>query len=293
MPETAIAPSGITGELNNFEDIKHTGYNHLPENNFGGEAIAEAPVFESLLNEISSEEGLKKITTAWDLELEDSEMQHIARLEETINNLDEESRRSDDWQVHQQKDKSIKRIRELQKQLFGTKVGRYHDIISMKSYLERNKSLMIRGEGAREIAAPFLDSQVMYNPEDGAQRFVNSDSLAQSLRTTEVAVVLSDDGCMPFEIPLKAIISASGFESWVGRGTEESRAKIEDYATRETEIPPIKDQLHALVLPNGKIAFLSENAHRVAAAIKKGQDSIGFTGILHVTRLAKMPTGLY
>lgn len=93
-------------------------------------------------------------------------------------------------------------------------------------------------------------------------------------------VVEIDAHHKPLEFPLGAVVSAKGFESWDGRGHRSlkndrpSREVIEDYAGRDTDIPPI-DQATALILPDGQVVLMTHNSHRTAAARLKNQAAIG------------------
>jgi hypothetical protein len=111
------------------------------------------------------------------------------------------------------------------------------------------------------------------------QGFVAGDRFKQGLDTTRHAIVI-DARDEPLEFPLSAIVSAEGFESWeTGRGTstlkddKPSPAVIQDYASRSSEIPPV-DHATAVILPDGGVAVMSTNAHRIAAAKLKGQATI-------------------
>ena len=91
-----------------------------------------------------------------------------------------------------------------------------------------------------------------------------------------VVVITSAHDEAVLEFPTASFVSATGFSSWEeGRRNfyKDGRTSVEviaDYASRETEIPPV-DVAQALLLPNGEVILLSENAHRVAAAKRKGQ----------------------
>lgn len=87
----------------------------------------------------------------------------------------------------------------------------------------------------------------------------------------------------PVDIPLTLFITAEEFVSWEeGRGVDTegrpaSRNKIEDFASRETPIPPV-DDISLYVLPDGEVYAKANNAHRVAAAMRRGQETIPFNG---------------
>lgn len=93
----------------------------------------------------------------------------------------------------------------------------------------------------------------------------------------------------PYEVPLSAVVSAAGFDSWEGRdprhgknwsssygsGGMKSLAVIKHYAGLETEIPPV-NTMHVYIQPDGQIFCDngSGDSHRIAAAMLRGQDTI-------------------
>jgi hypothetical protein len=97
----------------------------------------------------------------------------------------------------------------------------------------------------------------------------------------------------PIYIKPEYIISAAGFESWMGRGpngtqsmtdrqTGEIRTSMEtilDYATRPTAIPSV--YMDVLVRPDGEVLALSNNAHRAAAAKLRAQPLAADSLIFH------------
>lgn len=108
--------------------------------------------------------------------------------------------------------------------------------------------------------------------------FVSNEAFVAAI-DAQKPVISIDATERPIQFPLSAVVSAVGFESWeTGRGGgakkdgRSSREVIEDYAARDTEIPPI--DVRALILPDGRVVLMTENAHRVAAAKLRGQESI-------------------
>jgi len=105
-----------------------------------------------------------------------------------------------------------------------------------------------------------------------------------------------------FEIPTRVMVSATGFESWLGRNDTAGREgmgeksialrgfsydvksvsldAIKAYASQKTELPPVAD-VHLYVQPDG-LAFAgngSGDSHRIGAAILRGEKTIKATGL--------------
>jgi len=109
--------------------------------------------------------------------------------------------------------------------------------------------------------------------------FVSEDDFNLAIDKT-ARVIEIDARKEPLEFPLSSVVSAIGFKSWEeGRGSNSSkggrtsRDVIQDYASRETEIPPF-EEAKALILPTGEVALMSGSAHSAAAAKLKGQATI-------------------
>lgn len=104
----------------------------------------------------------------------------------------------------------------------------------------------------------------------------------------------------PLPLSVDAIVSAEGFESWedgrgYGHGSRKegrtSKDVIDDYATRETDIPSI-DDITIYLTPSGEYFAKTNNAHRAAAAKKKGDETIGIKGSIDVVLVEAKPRSL-
>jgi len=118
-------------------------------------------------------------------------------------------------------------------------------------------------EGAISKKQPFMPDKVFNGMQDSSQ--------------PSIVIEARDE---PIQIPLAAVVSAMSFESWeTGRGPDHkkddrsSAEVIRDYAWRDTPIPPL-DNAKALILDDGRVIFLSSNAHRAAAAKLRDQRHI-------------------
>ncbi len=251
----------------------------------------------SILEALASDEGRSAVVASWQNELQDdSELVHIDRLYGAITNYDNEYKTADSFVRKRQVTEMAQRIQNEARRLFGSKVDRFQQLRTMINNYNRGEGIVIKGENAREIIEPFMDPSNIYIPSDGVQRFVDETRLGTKDTIFSAVMDKSDE---PFIIPVTSIISASGFQDWEGRGdvttvkkdNDDSARVIERYASLDTEAPPI-DSLFAVVLPDGKVAFETENAHRVAAAILKGEEFVKFHGQISFSRMNHIPQEL-
>lgn len=156
-------------------------------------------------------------------------------------------------------------------------VGYLNDFMQARAHMRESSGAMLFGSFEPDVqplitgivsAAQTTDTEFV--PQERFEAAVDNDQ-------PHIDIDASRD---PIEVPLSAIVSAIGFESWE-RGRGENTLKdgkpsaefIKHYASLPTEIPPI-DTAQALILPNGKVVIMSHDAHRVAAAKLKGQHTM-------------------
>lgn len=156
------------------------------------------------------------------------------------------------------------------------------DLWLQRSFLEAraaawqsDRTIVLKGT---EPAAERLVAELRRNMPTEPQLFVTDSTFTHSLDPHSPPVVIEADQVI--EVPVTAFVSAMSFYSWEGRGSawkkdgRPSREVILDYASRQTDIPPVEDAL-AAVMSDGRVYLLTLNAHRVAAARLKGQETIG------------------
>lgn len=118
--------------------------------------------------------------------------------------------------------------------------------------------------------------------DDSLSRFVSEHQQGREIIAT------AGLEAQPMQIPVTMFVSAENFESWdEGRGLDAegrttSAEKIDDFASRETPIPPI-DDVSLYLLPDGRVVAKANNAHRVAAAIKRGDKTVPFNAAMGAT----------
>lgn len=154
-----------------------------------------------------------------------------------------------------------------------------------------------------EIIGPVADYYVREFAQIGRENeappsgtFIDRDAL-YGRRRNENPIKITFDGTVDW--PLDTIVSAQNFVSWEegrGRGVfkdkKASSEVIDDYAGRETNLPPIDMGLEVYLTDDGRIFAASNNSHRVAAAKKRGQPTIGVKNDISVYLLDSVPRGL-
>jgi hypothetical protein len=178
-------------------------------------------------------------------------------------------------------------VRQLANQLNGLEVrrkeaGRLRQFMAVRSQLWKTHQTMLFDALEDEIQ-PLLDG-IAHDTPTQESSFVTNHNFIEATDKNKPIVEI-DAIRQPIRIPLAAIVSAMGFKSWEsGRGEgvakdgKSSPAVILDYASRTTEIPDV-DYAMALVQPDGKVVIMTEDAHRVAAAKRKGQEFISIRNL--------------
>lgn len=104
------------------------------------------------------------------------------------------------------------------------------------------------------------------------------------------AIFIVGDSAHPIEVPTANIVSAESFDSWEeGRGKlskmsdngreKTSREVIEDYASRDTDVPPIESVV-GYIQPNSLIVYrVKAGSHRAAAAIMRGDEYLATSNL--------------
>ncbi|MGH7195675.1 MAG: hypothetical protein ACREGA_02750 [Candidatus Saccharimonadales bacterium] len=141
-------------------------------------------------------------------------------------------------------------------------------------------------DGRETKARQLLDGLTSFACQQSAP-FV-PEAFISSLQDDVASITVELEGCDGLAIPLNAVVSATGFTSWQGRGQylkdgRSSHEVIDDYASRATAIPDIENA-SAVILPGNQVIFVTHNSHRVAAAKLNNQATIKITGQVHVYR---------
>jgi hypothetical protein len=250
---------------------------------------------ESVLNkfgQLTEEGAAAKFRQSLLQELDDPQLQHVQQLNKQIAILTQRLRNEGMSEAL----KTQSTIQGIEKDLFrmyGNAKARFDEITTMLRATEATDSVSVIGEGAREMAEQLLLQGAMYRSPDGKQRFIYSEHLPHiPEKGNKVTIHIKRDE-EPIQVPVSSIVSPAEMESWEGRrGSDESARKIKDYSERDTDIPPIKDGVFGFIMPDGRIFFESQNAHRVAAAVKKGQEYIGVQGPIILTKIDYIPEAL-
>lgn len=266
----------------------------------------DAPEVVRFVDNIVGEQGVRELMEAGEAALEDPLMQRVGGLLESSDQVGQRATQAADEGNHQEARRLFdisKDIKNNAAKIFGTEAfNQYSGIKHQLDRVERTNSLFFADEVARTIFDEVLGSSTNIEADQSRlpHEFVDEERLGAFARDHQkglsMTLAFDRDKDPPINIPVGMFVSAVGFESWEegrngSKGNEGSQDVIEDYAARETEIPPI-DQIYGLVLPDGRLYFVSANSHRTAAAIKKGQPSIPFRGTANIVLLDKVPPQL-
>lgn len=149
--------------------------------------------------------------------------------------------------------------------------------------LDKYGSVLINGAGARKVMEDLLSVAPNKDDTQSSRLFVDLEKYPHISEGRGVTInMLSDDE--PIELPIGTFISAEGLENWYGRQSglsndiKDGPGIIEDYASRSADTAPYIDDLKGYLTGDGRILFSSGNAHRLAAAIRRGDQTVKFRG---------------
>ena len=190
-------------------------------------------------------------------------------------------------------------IRQIYRSRYGDeKINEYDSIESSLMSLTERDTVELSGSLANEMVRDIFTNASNSNVINQARLFVNPEKFkslsSESLGAGRVIYFLTTE---KISIPLGMFISADSFESWHGRPeeiTKDGRLSldvIKDYAGRETK-PPQIEQIEAYLLPDNRIYIKSANSHRVAAAIRRGDEYLEFKGSIRLVLLEEVPSFL-
>lgn len=169
-----------------------------------------------------------------------------------------------------------------------------------KNWNDRYNELLLRDELALETTKNLVETSTNADVTDRAHLFVSLDYLDNFSRKADQegkTIRLELPRKEVVSIPLGMFISAESFEDWRGREKgflkdgRESSEVIQEYANMDSSPPPV-DDIRGFLLPDGRLYFKSNNAHRVAAAIQRGDQHINFSGTLDLSILDEIPEKL-
>jgi hypothetical protein len=175
-------------------------------------------------------------------------------------------------------------------QVDSSQMRRYKDILEEQDFMSRNNAVLMIGEMA-DTEAKGLANQAANATAELTEKFIDPDILN---RLQGNLVVLRTSAGSEIELPTAMFVSAEGFESWQGRNEsnqkdgQSSSETIQDYASRDTQAPPLSD-VAGYLLPDGRLFFKSNNSHRIAAARLRGDKTVAFRGVMQVLVLAETP----
>jgi hypothetical protein len=260
------------------------------------EAIVSQTAEYKRLKSLLTTEGKNELASRVDAELGNPSMKEIAGLYEQKARVDEQYAAGaidSDSFTHQSDEIRTK----LRGDYDPALIRKFEELKWQQTELQRDRVVLLGDEAARTADA-IVGNAKNADVSNRAHVFVDPDELrpyASSAFDSGDTLLLSTPEQV--KIPLGMFVSAASFESWYGRpeGIQKDRKPssevIEDYAGRETKPPPV-EQATGYLLPDGRVYFKSENAHRAAAAIRRGDDYVEFKGQIRMYLLAEIPQGL-
>jgi len=162
----------------------------------------------------------------------------------------------------------VERVRRLSESLIG---------------LDKYGSILVTGPGARKMMDDLLAAAPNKDDTQSVRLFVDLDKYPEIQDGESVSLVMDKDD-EPIELPIGAFISADSLANWHGRRSDvkkdgrDSLEVIEDYANQSADTAPEIEDLRGYLMTDGRILFVSGNAHRLAAAIRRGDERVKFRG---------------
>jgi hypothetical protein len=184
---------------------------------------------------------------------------------------------------------------DLRNKFGDEKVLEYEQLESAIFSLEEKNIAIIQGDLANTLLDSIISNASNAEVINESRLFIANSKLSNlasySFEEGRIIYILTSKDA---KIPLGMFISAESFESW--RGRKEGHSKdgrpsnvvIDEYSEMKTTPPPI-EIAEAYLLPDGRIYFKSENSHRLAAAIKRGDEYVRFKGSLRLIILKDTP----
>ncbi len=240
-----------------------------------------------------SSEGKQEILADGKKHLAEPRMQGISELFKAKQEIEKKLDKGEiDWQTYITESSKLTEMHYYTG--FDTDVKKYNELQAQLADMERNRVLIV-GEQANSLGKKLVETAPNAESTDRAHIFVDSRILGLIDRESyEAGRTLEISLSTPMEVPLGMFVNAASFDSWHGRPTgvmkdgRPSNEVIQDYAGRETQPPPVEASTMYL-LPDGRVFFRSENSHRTAAAISRGDEHIQVEGRVRVYVLKDTP----
>lgn len=257
------------------------------------------------LSELASHRGSEVALRKYNQQLETQQMQDIAtrkaKMTDLSNRIAERYRQDPDWRLDKADSDKIDELKAGIAADYGEgALEQYEELAWLKKQTEETQHPYLDPEESRQTLQRILETAENQDSENQVRilRKGQSEAISDLRKGTgkEIHIHFSKkEGAV--NIPVGMFASASGFESWKdGRGEgqnagggETSTEKLQRYASQEKETAPPVDQAAAFVLPDGRVFFHSENAHRVGAAIRRGDSHIAFRGDMNIYVLERTP----
>ncbi len=296
-PSTDIKASITVDQHNQLDDVT----DH--ENTLEDEA---APLWQKI-DQLASPEGRQALMQSLSEELATPAMRSIAEMQRGIDEVFQQYKSRGahpelhDYRLDKRDHEEMKRLEEEIIATHGQEA--YHAYMDMHQRLEATQggevAYLSNSESLVTLHTLFGQAENAATAETPHQFVPNErvDFMRKRARG-QIRTILSPKE-EPIDIPIGMFISAESLQSWEnGRGEGEpkngstSREEIERYASLPAETAPPVDHANAYMLPDGRVYVSSENAHRVAAAVRRGDTHVKFRGSMGVYVLDSTPAVL-
>jgi hypothetical protein len=245
--------------------------------------------------ELGTSEGYETFIASCKQELEGHDMQGIDRLmkgrEKMIDNavklIREDARKLNEYnRVEKIADRNV----DTAISLYGQQAVDRYKQLQKELYVSRYGNAYVIGEEGDKLARDLVagSTNPSYEDVDQPRQFIQSEQLDKSRIGYVVLETNVHDN--PIDIPISMIVSAERMSDWEGTGGWPEKVKKFTALPAET-YPPI-DELTGYLLPDGRLYFSSQNAHRACAAVQRGDKSIRFSGMMRVNVLEEIPEAL-
>lgn len=265
-----------------------------------------APLWQQF-DQLASPEARQALTQSLSEELATPTMRSIAEMQRGIDEVFQQYKSRDahpeshDWRLDKRDHEEMKR---LEKEIIATHgqeaYEAYQDIRHRLEATQRDEAAHLSAaESDKTLRTLFGQAENALSAET-PHTFIPNDRVDFMRRRArgEIRTLLSHEQ-EPIDVPIGMFITAEGLQSWDnGRGEGEakngstSREEIERYADLPAETAPPVDHANAYVLPDGRVYVSSENSHRVAAAVRRGDTHVKFRGSMGVYVLDSAPAVL-
>jgi hypothetical protein len=225
-----------------------------------------------------TEDGKRSLAAQAEERLQQPAMADITRLKREV---DEVGRQFADHQIDGKTFslRSLEIRRSMREKYDSATILQQEELENQVIELQQNR-VILTGKEADDAAQALVSSATNADVANQAHLFVSQKVMSpHEVRASDQGHTLAIKPSRPIAVPIGMFINALALESWRGRSAgiykedRPSHEVIEEYAAMTSPPPPI-DTATAYLLPDGRVLFSGQEAHRTAAAIRRGDQHI-------------------